>query len=518
MNELAADVLGSLSTPGKVESRIGPLEFTDGAPARKTVETLYDHLDFVHGVNAFLTAFPAASTQAMRQGFHDIGVQDNQVLIFSELMDSSSRFLTANADTVYYISFIDLSDGPMVVETPPDGAGHVRRHVVPVDHRLRSPRAGPRCGRQVPARPARLRRPAPRGWLLRRPLAAPIGSSMLGRSFIQDDDPAPTVATIKSTTQDLPVHAGWGGDQRRHAPPRRRAALGPPAEVPATTFVEGSGLAFNTIPPTDARFFETVHALLQDEPADAGDPEIVGHLVELGIVKGKPFAPDDRMRKILEDAAAVGNATSRALMFDARGEEDVAWYPGLGVDQPAVPGRLPVRSPDPRGHAGGHQAVPAHRYPQARPAHPVLLRLHRDHARHGHAPHRHRQPVPRRLHGLEQGVLRRGEVVQRDACRRTSRKRGSGRSPSTTTRPGPCWSRPNASLAPAARPTRRRPRWRTRTARPPSTSAPSSPTASPTATGSRRCRTRGSSPSSACTARSQPFFDKSWQVGEIEPA
>ena len=69
MTELAAEVLASLSTPDRVESRIGTLEFTDGAPTAKTVETLYDHLDFVHGLNAFLTAFPAASTQAMRQGF-----------------------------------------------------------------------------------------------------------------------------------------------------------------------------------------------------------------------------------------------------------------------------------------------------------------------------------------------------------------------------------------------------------------------------------------------------------------
>ena len=96
--------------------------------------------------------------------------------------------------------------------------------------------------------------------------------------------------------------------------------------MPATTFVEGSGTAFNTIPPTDAGSSRPC-TLLQDEPADAGDMEIVGHLAELGIVKGKPFAPDDRMRRILDEAATVGNATSRALMFDARGEEDVFWYP-----------------------------------------------------------------------------------------------------------------------------------------------------------------------------------------------
>ena len=40
-------------------------------------------------------------------------------------MDSKSLFLTANADTVYYFSFVDLTKGPMVVEQPPKGLGTV---------------------------------------------------------------------------------------------------------------------------------------------------------------------------------------------------------------------------------------------------------------------------------------------------------------------------------------------------------------------------------------------------------
>jgi hypothetical protein len=63
------------------------------------------------------------STYAVREGFLDAGVMDGDVLIFSELMDSRSLFLTANADTVYYIAFLDLSDGPLVLETPPDALG-----------------------------------------------------------------------------------------------------------------------------------------------------------------------------------------------------------------------------------------------------------------------------------------------------------------------------------------------------------------------------------------------------------
>jgi hypothetical protein len=323
---ISAETLGSLSTPDRVDSRIGALEFRDGAPNASTVETLYDHLDFYHALNAYLTAFPAASTQAIRQGFLSVGVEDNTVLIFSELMDSSSRFLTANADTVYYVGIVDLSQGPMVVETPPMALGvfdDMWFHWI-IDFGMPGPDRG--AGGKFLLVPPDYEGKLPEGGFF-------VGHSrtnralMLGRSFMVDSDPAPTVATIKSTTKIYPyVPSGAGTSVATLL--QGAVPFAQPGEVPETKFVEGTGLEFNTIPPTDSRFFETVHVLLQDEPADSGDPEIVGHLAEIGIAKGKPFAPDDRMRRILEEAAAVGNATSRALMFDARGEEDVAWYPG----------------------------------------------------------------------------------------------------------------------------------------------------------------------------------------------
>jgi hypothetical protein len=54
---------------------------------------------------------------------------------------------------------------------------------------------------------------------------------------------------------------------------------------------------------------------------------LLGLLAAVGIVHGKPFAPNERMRKILEEAAAVGNATARTVTFAARPEEGFAFYP-----------------------------------------------------------------------------------------------------------------------------------------------------------------------------------------------
>ena len=51
----------SIMTPDRVETRLGTLEFFDGFPTPETVELVYDNLDFLRGVEAFLTAMPAAS-------------------------------------------------------------------------------------------------------------------------------------------------------------------------------------------------------------------------------------------------------------------------------------------------------------------------------------------------------------------------------------------------------------------------------------------------------------------------
>ena len=92
--------------------------------------------------------------------------------------------------------------------------------------------------------------------------------------------------------------------------------LRPPEPV---KFTEGTGKVLNTIPPSDFSYFETLNDVVQKEPVGSLDPEIMGSLAAIGIVKGKPFNPDARMKKkILTDAAAIGNAAARTLNFKWR--------------------------------------------------------------------------------------------------------------------------------------------------------------------------------------------------------
>ena len=142
-------------------------EYKDGAPSKETVAKAYDYLDLMHGVEAFVNAYQGASVAAIFKGMEDAGIPNNTALIFSELMDAKSLFLTANADTIYFWVNLDVTKGPIVVETPPLVARRGRRHVVPVDHRLRPARSRPGRGRQVPVCAARLQGRVARRRLLR---------------------------------------------------------------------------------------------------------------------------------------------------------------------------------------------------------------------------------------------------------------------------------------------------------------------------------------------------------------
>jgi hypothetical protein len=359
---VSKDTLTSISAPEQLESSLGTLEFTDGVPSAKTVEAAYDQLDFTHGLNAYLNGFPGASTVALRKGIQEAGADDNEILIFSELMGSESLFLTANADTVYFVGIVDLSSGPMVIETPPQALALFDDMWFQwiVDFGLPGPDRG-EGGRFLLVPPGYDGSLPDSGYHVahshtRRAL-------LLGRSFINENpgqDPAPTVELIKSTLKLYPYAQGGFGTSigtllEGHVHPD------PAVDIPETKFVEGSGNAFNTIPPSDFGFFELLNELVQDEPADSNaNIELMGDLAAIGIVKGKPFKPDQRMRAILEDAAAVGSAASRALVFDARASEGFGYYDdGSAWGLPLWVGGYSFETPPPLVTKEGIEPLPA---------------------------------------------------------------------------------------------------------------------------------------------------------------
>jgi hypothetical protein len=322
-------VPAAITTPSSVKAGIGTLEFTDGYPKGETAEKLRDHLDYLHGVETLMNTIQAVSTYAMREGFQEVGVMDNDIQIFSELMDSRTLALTANADTVYFWGFLDLSHGPLVVETPTDTLGLLDDMWYRWISDFGLPGADRGQGGTYLLIPPGYDGPLPEGGCYVRH-SRTNHVLLVGRAFINENpgmDPAPTVARIKEQMKIYPYAAGGEGSSVG-AYLTGKGPLGQPATPKSPRFVEGSGVAFNTIPPNDFGHYEMLDALVQLEPAEALDTELAGQFAAIGIVKDEKFAPDARLRKILDEAAAVGNAASRMHGMGASPTEGFRYYGG----------------------------------------------------------------------------------------------------------------------------------------------------------------------------------------------
>jgi hypothetical protein len=317
----------SITTPSRVEAAIGGLEFTDGYPTVETAERLRDHLDYLHGVDTFMNTVQGVSTYALREGFKAAGVMDGDMTIFSQLMDSRSLFLTANADTVYFWGFLDLSQGPLVLETPSETLGCVDdmwfRWVT--DFGLPGPDRG-QGGTYLLVGPG-YDGPLPEGgYYVCHSRTNHV--TALGRAFINENpgnDPAPTAERIKEQLKIYPYVPGGVGSSIG-AFLTGEGPLGQPTASQSPRFVESTGLALQTVPPNDFGHFEMLDALVQLEPAEALDAELAGQFAAIGIVKGEKFAPDARLRKILDEAVAVGNAAARTLGMGAHPNDDFRYY------------------------------------------------------------------------------------------------------------------------------------------------------------------------------------------------
>jgi hypothetical protein len=302
----SAKVPPYITTPDAVQTRIGTLKFFDGLPDPETVQKVYDNLDFARGVEAFLSGMPAASLYAACEGLTQAGVKPNGGIgVTEDLMDARSLFLTPNSTTVYVIQCVDLKDGPVVVEVPPGVLGPVDdayfRWVTDVG--LTGPDEG-KGGKYLFVPPGYTGNLPSEGYFVAKPPT--YGNLMFYRAFVENGDIAAAVSGVKAKARVYPLSAA-------NNPP-------PP------TFVNISGLQFNTIHANTFHFYEEINTVIQHEPSDAFDPEIVGLFAAIGIKKGKPFAPDARMMGILTDAVAVANATARAILFASR-DERVKFYP-----------------------------------------------------------------------------------------------------------------------------------------------------------------------------------------------
>ena len=279
--------------------------FEHGFPTVEQTERIYDEADLNRAVEAYRFFYPNVSMDGLFAGFERFSPIDNKTFFYMEGRPNQVLF-TPNSDTPYAAIPLDLSGGPITVELPPGpliGVANDLNFRWVIDMGLPGPDAG-KGGKHIILPPG-WKGPVPKGYY--------TGQSTTNRVFL--------------IVRALPVGGDLNGAEQRIQTIKIRP-LNPPAGWTEPTWTNVSDKSFDVSPlkwETNIQFWERLHKLIDTEPAFEAYRNFYGELAVLGIAKGKPFAPDDRMKRILEQAAKIGNAQMRVQSLADRRPDRIAW-------------------------------------------------------------------------------------------------------------------------------------------------------------------------------------------------
>lgn len=302
--DVSKEELASIHTPDNVKTSIGTLKFIDGVPLKETAEKAYDYLDTMRAVDVFLKGMPAASMASLMNGPASIGVDaPNKVVLMDKLLDSSPLFLTGNTSTLYVFSTLDLKlNGPTVVDVPPGMLGLFNDAWFRYMEDIGPFGQDKAKGGKFLIIPPHYEGNIPEGYFVVKSKTYKMWAFMRGSIKNGLDGAVKNAKTLKIYPLSKKDNPG------------------------KTVFVSASGKSFNTVHPNDVTFYKHLDHVIQYEPYDMIDAETRGLLASIGIIKGKKFAPDARMKKILKDGVAIANATARSII----------WYPRTHINMKGV--------------------------------------------------------------------------------------------------------------------------------------------------------------------------------------
>jgi hypothetical protein len=290
----------------KIETSFGTLTFELGAyPSKETVQMIYDELDLQRATQAYLDFYPPLSFYATVKGqirdfgftgSSDVGISPGPGLTPSEL------YLTGNNSTVYASGSLDLKlDSATVVEIPPGmfGTADDAAYKFLVDFGFVGPDAGK--GGNYLFLPPGYKGNVPDGYY--------VVKSPTYRVFVM-----------------MRVWGDIGTGEKAVDYFRQNLKIYPLATGPRQgNYINTNGMGLNSLVPEDGSAFEMLNKIIQYEPKELFGDEQLGRLATLGIAKGQPFNPDERMQRIFNQGAKLGVAMSRAILFASRLRESNYW-------------------------------------------------------------------------------------------------------------------------------------------------------------------------------------------------
>lgn len=211
----------------------------------------------------------------------------HQVIYWGRPLDSRNQTLTPNPDALYFMTFFDTRNGPIVLDLPPgDKNGSFNGNIVTVwqmpleDAGLLGADKG-RGGKFLILPPGYKGR-APRGYI---PLQS---DTFAGYALIRSN-------LVSHGDADVEKSIAYG--KRVKVYPLSQAA-----NPPATVFTDVKDITFDSTIRYDASFFEHLDRIVQAEPWLQRDRAMIDQLKSIGIERGQPYRPNEATKALLSSA------------------------------------------------------------------------------------------------------------------------------------------------------------------------------------------------------------------------
>ncbi|MDX0802769.1 DUF1254 domain-containing protein [Sinorhizobium medicae] len=305
----AAALSISLGGPASANDRsaLAGAPYTKGYLSPSDVQALGDELIYQRAVQTYLWALPALNMYGMKEGSEaKFGKGYNVLPIFKKRLDAKTQITTPNSDVIYALGYLDLKeDGPMVIEVPPGLQGIIDdffQRPIPSEGEIEGRRWAGDVGLPGPDKgkggkylilPPDYEGEVPDGYYTFR--SGTYGVFVFWRGFFKDPKQLEEPVKLMEETRIYP--------------------LGKEDTAKKMEFPDASGVPVNMLYPQDGTAFDMLYRFIQHEYVDRKDFEMRGMVADLGIVKGKPFEPDEQTRKLLDDAAKTASRMSHAFAY-----------------------------------------------------------------------------------------------------------------------------------------------------------------------------------------------------------
>ena len=299
--------------------------FRAGYPTDTTAQRTRDDVDYQRALMAYRFWYPSVSLEGIFNGNRVAGIADNQGVGIAAAGPRQIGF-TLNSDTPYGSAALDLSAGPMVIELPPGAyIGLVDDHYQGwvLDMGIPGPDAG-KGGKHLILPPGYKGTP-PSGYYVGRALSNKVMVAL--RALPPGGDPQKGLAALKAI-KNYPL-----------------ATAGNPRPMPVVDLTEKDMDSSCLKWEDNFQFWQKLHEIIDAEPLVDKFLPMYGVLSAIGVEKGKPLAPDARMKAILERAAKGGRDQMLVSAFASSRVDRIAWPDRKWEWAGLVPGSAQFETP-----------------------------------------------------------------------------------------------------------------------------------------------------------------------------